>query len=93
MITKKTLPAIIVPSIAPIWMYSARPENRWLTPQAVSVTSNISTAASATSFGISRQRPSYTSQAAIRRATLIVIASHGRRSATDLSIRNVLALK
>jgi len=58
MITKKTLPAIIVPSIAPIWMYSARPEKRWLTPQAASVTSTSSTAASATSLGTSRQRPS-----------------------------------
>ena len=92
MITKKTLAAMTVPSIAPIWMYSALLENRWLTAQAASVTSTSNEAPMIRSFAMIRQRPSYMSQAATSSPTLIAIASHGSKSATDLSIRYVSAL-
>ena len=45
MITKKTLPTIIVPSIAPIWRYIARALNRCPMPQAATVMSTSRTAA------------------------------------------------
>ena len=58
MITKKTFATMIVPSIAPTWMYAARALNSWLQPQAATVVSAITATARTSWLGIARQSAS-----------------------------------
>ena len=59
MITKKTFPTIIVPIIAPTWMYDARAEKSSPAPQAdTQMNAKTSTARMPSSFGNVRHSPS-----------------------------------
>ena len=59
MITKKTFPTIIVPTIAPTRRYEARAANRWYAPHAPRQTAPKTSAARIpSSFANARHKPS-----------------------------------
>ena len=90
MITKKTLPTIIVPIIAPTCRNAARGEKSSHDTHAdAQMKAKTSNASSPSLSPNARQSPSYTSHDATSRPIEIAIASVPVRSATERSTRYV----
>ncbi len=87
---KNTFHTMIVPMMAPTWMYAARAPKMWKRLQsATSKKSPIAVQSTASFFSKMRQSASYTNQLTTSEAMLMPIASGGVRSSTVLSIKNV----